>query len=189
VIAQMIKLDIGLHVATLDLGGWDTHADQSYWFGQLVGDLAQGLAAFYQDLDGGGAASYTQRLTVVVQSEFGRRFGQNADDGTDHGHGNVMMVLSGNAIGGIHGSWPGLAPAQLFEGVDVEVTTDYRRVLSEILIRRLGNDKLGVIFPGFGGYAPLGVVQGTDLAPDYTPPAAGGIFSDSFESGTLAAWD
>jgi len=189
VIAQMIKLDLGLHVATLDLGGWDTHASQEYWFGQLVGDLAQGLAAFYADLDGAGAENYAQRLTLVVQSEFGRRFAQNSDDGTDHGHGNVMMVLSGNALGAIHGSWPGLAPGQLFEGLDVAVTTDYRRVLSEILIRRLGNDKLGVVFPGYTGYSPLGVVSGTDLPPDYSPPSTGGIFSDSFESGDLTKWE
>ncbi len=43
-------------------------------------------------------------LTMVVQSEFGRRLGENADRGTDHGHGNPMIVVSGNAIGGVHGA-------------------------------------------------------------------------------------
>jgi thiol-disulfide isomerase/thioredoxin len=110
------------------------------------------------------------RTTVVVQSEFGRRLFENADGGTDHGHGNVMLVASGNAVPGIHGTWPGLANAQLFDGADLEVTTDFRRVLSEILIRRMGNNKLGRIFPGYGGYAPLGVVSGPDLTPDYSVP-------------------
>ena len=187
-IAQMIKLDVGLSVATLDLGGWDTHASQAYWFGELVAELSQGLYALYTDLDGAGSANYNQRLTVVVQSEFGRRLAENADDGTDHGHGNVMMVMSGNAAGGLHGSWPGLAPGQLFEGIDLAVTTDYRRILSEILIRRLGNDKLGIVFPGYTGYSPLGVVAGPDLPPDYKGGPGSQIFNDGFETGDLSAW-
>ena len=54
-----------------------------------------------------------------------------------------MLVMSGNAIGGVHGSWPGLSNEQLFDGADLEVTTDYRRVLSEILIRRMCNNQIG----------------------------------------------
>lgn len=77
-----------------------------------------------------------------------------------------MLVLGGNAAGGIHGVWPGLDSAQLFEGADVDVTTDYRRVLSDVLIRRLENPMLGTVFPDYTGYAPLGVVQGVDLPPD-----------------------
>ncbi len=188
VIAQMIKLDLGLQVATLDLGGWDTHEGQSWVLSSLLADLSSGLMALYTDLDGGGAQNFTQKLTLVVQSEFGRRFAENADNGTDHGHGNLMMVLSGNAAGGIHGAWPGLAPGQLFEGYDLAVTTDYRRVLSEILIRRLGNNKLGLVFPGYTGYQPLGVVSGTDLTPDYKGGPGSTIFADGFESGDTSAW-
>ena len=180
----MLKLELGLHVATLDLGGWDTHDGQDYYLPLLVDELSRGLNAFYTDLNGAGAADYTQRITLVVMSEFGRRVAQNADSGTDHGHGNLMMVLGGNVIGGIHGVWPGLAPGQLFEGLDLAVTTDYRMILSEILIRRLANNKLGTIFPGFTGYSPLGVVNGPDLPPDYGTP----IFSDDFESGDLTGW-
>ncbi|MCP4204824.1 MAG: DUF1501 domain-containing protein [bacterium] len=188
VIAQMIKLDLGLHVATLDLGGWDTHANQDGYLPPLLTELSQGLHALYTDLNGSGSSDYTQRLTVVAQSEFGRRFEENADDGTDHGHGNVMLVLSGNATGGMHGTWPGLAPGQLFEGDDVAVTTDYRRILSEILIRRLGNNKLGIVFPGYTDYSPLGVVAGADTPPDYKGGPGSTIFSDGFESGDTSAW-
>ena len=145
------------------------------------------MAALYTDLDGVGAANYSQRLTVVTQSEFGRRLYQNDDDGTDHGHGNVMLVLSGNAVGGVHGSWPGLAPAQLFDNADVAVTTDFRRVLSEILIRRLGNNRLGIVFPGYTDYAPLGVVAGADLPPNYAA-AEDYIFEDGFEAGDAGGW-
>ena len=185
VLAQMVKLDLGLQTATIDVGGWDTHEAQGVgaqgYLASLLGELAQGLHGFYTDLDGVGAQNYTQRLTVVVQSEFGRELYENGDSGTEHGYGNQMMVLSGNAIGGLHGAWPGLAPGQLVDFTDLAVTTDYRRVLSEILIRRLCNPAIDVIFPGYSGYEPLGIVEGDDLQ----PPT---IFSDGFESGDLGAW-
>lgn len=187
-IARMVKLDLGLRVATVDFGGWDTHNGQGndgggYFYGH-VEELLGALAAFYTDLDGSGSSNYTQRLTVVVMSEFGRRLRQNDDEGTDHGHGNFVMVMSGNALGGVKGTWPGLGYEQLFDGADLGVTTDYRRVLSEILIRRMGNPNLGVIFPGYTDYQPLGVVSGVDLPPVFGPE----IFDSSFESGDTADW-
>ncbi len=191
VVAQMAKLGLGLRIATIDLGGFDTHNGQGDngqgYFGNLVRTLAEGLAALYTDLDGPGAESLADRTTIVVQSEFGRRLRENADHGSDHGHGNLMLVLGGAVNGGVHGHWPGLATAQLFEGADLAVTTDFRRVLSEILIRRLGNNQLGVVFPGYAGYQPLGVVSGTDLPPDYSANGLR-VFSDGFESGDTSHW-
>jgi hypothetical protein len=88
-----------------------------------VEELSTGVKALLDDLD---AAGMLNRSTVVIQSEFGRRLFENADRGTDHGHGNLMVVAGGNAVPGIHGTWPGLANAQLFDGADLEVTTDFR---------------------------------------------------------------
>ncbi|MEX1311001.1 MAG: DUF1501 domain-containing protein [Candidatus Sulfomarinibacteraceae bacterium] len=191
VIAQMAKLDLGLRVATIDLGGWDTHVNQgdagAGYFGNQIATLSQGLAALYTDLDGSGSANYTNRLTMVVQSEFGRRLFENDDEGTDHGHGNPMIVISGNAIPGVHGAWPGIGPGQLFDDADVAVTTDFRRVFSEILIRRMGNNSLGVVFPAYADYQPLGIVNGADLPPNYSAEV-GSIFTDNFESGDTAMW-
>ena len=77
-----------------------------------------------------------------------------------------MFVVGGCVNGGqLYGSWPGLDNGQLFEGRDVDVTTDYRQVLSEIIIRRFANPNLSTVFPGYGGYSPLGVVQGPDITP------------------------
>ncbi len=158
-VAQMIKLDVGLRAATLDLGGWDTHENQQseydkngvggYFYDQL-NLLARGLLAFFQDL-----GQYTKRTTIVVMSEFGRTLKENANHGTDHGHGNVMMVMGGGINGGkVYGAWPGLAGDQLFDGRDLQITTDYRNVLSELLVTRLGNTQanLPTIFPN--GYTP-----------------------------------
>jgi uncharacterized protein (DUF1501 family) len=186
VVAQLAKLDLGLRVAALDIGGWDTHNGQGDgaggYFGDRLEELAQGMAALYTDFDGAGSANYARRLTMVVMSEFGRRLYENNDGGTDHGHGNLMFVLSGNAVGGVHGQWPGLAPQQLFDSADLAVTTDFRRVLSEILVRRMGNNQLGYVFPGYSGYTPLGVVSGVDL------PTEGLLLTDSFEAGQPNLW-
>ncbi len=168
-LAQIIKLDVGLSIATIDLGGWDTHADQgnrvNQHFGRLVSTLSEALTAFYQDLNDSQSSPLINRVTVVVQSEFGRRLRENDNRGSDHGHGNVMLVMGGEVYGGIHGSWPGLHTDQLYDGVDLDVTTDYRQILGEILIRRLQNNRLGTVFPGLQEYTPLGIVQGNDMAP------------------------
>ena len=169
-LAQTIKMQLGLQIATIDLGGWDTHNSQGSgsggYFATLLKTLADGLSAFYTDLD----TQDTKRLTVTVMSEFGRRLRQNADYGCDHGHGGVMLVMGGEVNGGLYGQWPGLRNDQLYDGADLAVTTDYRQVLSEILIRRFGNPNLGVVFPGYRDYAPLGLVQGADIAPIYDEP-------------------
>ena len=171
-VAQMIKMQLGLRIATVDLGGWDTHEYQGdraggYFANQLT-SLSRGLAALYTDLSNDNGTDHNQRVTVAVMSEFGRTFKENASRGTDHGHGNVMLVLGGRTNGGqMHGAWPGLQTEQLYDRRDLQITTDYRRVLSEILIRRMGNPNLGYIFPGYADYAPLNIVQGTDLTPNY----------------------
>ena len=147
-IAMLIKAEVGLEVAAIDVGGWDTHFAQGASEGQmaeLMWDLASGLAAFYADL-----RDLAGRLTVVVMSEFGRRAAENGSLGTDHGHGSAMFLLGGNVNGGrVHGSWPGLADGQLVGPGDLAVTTDYRDVLGEVCLRRLGNPTLSEIFPAF----------------------------------------
>ncbi len=160
-VAQMIKLDAGLRVAAVDFGGWDTHEYETDGDGGYIADLlnslASGLANFYLDLDSG----YTERLSVVVISEFGRRLVQNESYGTDHGHGSVMFTLGGNVNGGqVFGSWPGLNNDQLYDHADLAVTTDYRQVMSELLSKRLGNSDIESVFPGFSGsYNPLGIFR------------------------------
>ncbi|MFN8411679.1 MAG: DUF1501 domain-containing protein [Anaerolineales bacterium] len=160
-IAQMIKLEAGLRVAAVDFGGWDTHEYETDgnggYIANLLNQLASGLANFYLDLDSG----YTNRLSVVVISEFGRRLVQNESYGTDHGHGSVMLALGGNVNGGqVLGTWPGLHNDQLYDHADLAVMTDYRQIMSELLSKRLGNSNIEAVFPGFSGsYNPLGLFR------------------------------
>jgi uncharacterized protein (DUF1501 family) len=183
-IAQLIKLDVGLRAVTIDLGNWDTHngqgnPTQSYdWFGNQVESLSQGLAAFYTDLANDASGNFMQRVNVLVVSEFGRRVLENADAGTDHGYGNVMLALGGAVNGGaVYGNFLGLDNNNLYQHTDVAVTTDYRQIISEALIRRMANPNIYYVFPGYSGYAPLGIFQGTDLPPS----SYDAIFADGFE--------
>ncbi len=145
-VSMLIKADVGLEVAAIDLGGWDTHFAQGASEGQmanLIRDLGDGLAAFHAEL-----RDHLDSLTIVSMSEFGRRASENGSLGTDHGHGSMMMVMGGNVLGGqVHGQWPGLGQGQLVGPGDLAVTTDYRDILSEILVKRLNNSALDEIFP------------------------------------------
>lgn len=175
-VAQSIRFNLGLRYATVDLGGWDTHDGQGtagsgyHYYQNKIAELSQALTAFYNEMNTGGEAP---RVTVIVQSEFGRRVRQNGSGGTDHGYGNPLLVLGGPVNGRrFYGQWLGLDPQILspYFG-DIPVTTDYRRVFSELLIRRMGNNRLGDVFPGYAGYSPLGIFQGSDLAPQYASMA------------------
>ncbi|MCL4871759.1 MAG: DUF1501 domain-containing protein [Anaerolineae bacterium] len=147
-VAQLIRAEVGVEVACLDVGGWDTHIAQGGSEGQmarLLDSLGSGLAAFYEDMQ-----PQMNQVTVLVMSEFGRRLQENGSLGTDHGHGNMMMVLGDNVNGGrVYGDWPGLQPEQLTGPGDLVITTDYRDILGEIIRGRLNNPRLAEVFPGY----------------------------------------
>ena len=152
-IAQTLKLGMGTRVATVDVPGWDTHVRQSGDFSTQVRWLSEALLAFWRDL-----GPLQQDTSVVVMSEFGRRLRSNASGGTDHGRGNVMMVLGPQAKGGrMLGRWPGLTNVVLEEGADLAVTTDYRAVLAELMSGHMKAGDLSTVFPGFVAPAPLGL--------------------------------
>ncbi|MBZ5721226.1 MAG: DUF1501 domain-containing protein [Acidobacteriia bacterium] len=147
-LAQLIKANLGVQVAFADIGGWDHHVNEGSTQGQIaniLGEFSQSLAAFWTDLGDLG-----EDTVVVTMSEFGRTARENGNRGTDHGHANVMFVLGGPVKGGkVYGKWPGLDQAQLYEGRDLAVTTDFRRVVGEAVYRHLGNRNLEQVFPGF----------------------------------------
>jgi len=145
--AALIKAGIGVEAISVDKGGWDTHDSQNPLDGGMAGnmaDLAGSLAAFHADM--AGSVNYS----LVCMSEFGRRVGENGNRGTDHGHGNMMLAMGQNIDGGrVLSNWPGLEPGQLFQDRDLEVTIDYRDILTEILENRLNSTSISSIFPDF----------------------------------------
>lgn len=160
-IARLIKADVGLEVAFADVGGWDTHVNEVGAHpheGQLA-DLLRGfsdaLSAFSQDM-----GDRMAEVTLVTMSEFGRTVKENGDRGTDHGHANAMFILGGDVSGGrVYGSWPGLAHEQLYEGRDLNVTTDFRSVLAEIVGKQMHGPDASRVFPGFHASTSLNVLR------------------------------
>ncbi len=158
-IATLVRASIGLNVATVDVGGWDTHNNQGVFdnggFFNLARDLSAALSAFYQDMEGAG---FHQRVTVVVQTEFGRQVTENASAGTDHGLAYPMFVLGGKVKGGWYGQFPSLAPANT-PGDAVKPMVDFRQVLATAADKLVGNNDPEGIFHTAASpftYTPMG---------------------------------
>ena len=147
-VAVLIKQDVGIEAAQVDIGGWDTHSAQDPLAGSMfrtMTDFSTSLAAFYADVI---ATGYT--VTLVAFSEFGRNVRENGSNGTDHGRGSVLFAMGKGIAGGrvlTKVPWVGLDRANLDSGQDLKVTVDLRDILSEIVQNRLGNTNIGYIFP------------------------------------------
>lgn len=151
-VGRLIRMNVGVDVVTVDYGGWDHHNNLINEFNTRTIEFSRALSAFWTDM-----TDYRDRITLVTMTEFGRRFRENANQGTDHGSASGMLLLGGNVNGGrVFGRWPGLAANQLDSG-DFAITTDYRQVLAEILVKRHAETKLNTVFPSLT-YAPLGLI-------------------------------
>jgi len=161
-LAHLIRSGLGLEVATVDLGGWDTHEDQGAGgsFAQLqasrLADFAGGLRAFYNDL-----GPLMNNVVVLTCTEFGRTVKQNASNGTDHAKATVWFAFGGGVKGGLyHGSgWvPSLIPANLDQGRYIAPTVEFRDIYSDVLTRHFGvtTTELAAVLPGHV-YKPVGL--------------------------------
>lgn len=146
--AQLIKADLGVELAFVDVGGWDHHTAEGSSTGQLANLLRQlggSMAAFHRDL-----GDRMSDVTVMTMTEFGRTVRENGNRGTDHGHGSVAFVMGGSVNGGrVLGKFPRLSEENLFEGRDLPVTTDFRDLVGEALVRHVGATDLGRVFPRY----------------------------------------
>ena len=160
-VARLIKAKVGLQIACIDYGDWDMHvglglaneiadASKDNWMRDHLAEMASALAAFGTDLGSG-----MDDVTLVTLTEFGRRAEENGDHGVDHGYGTAVLMMGGGVNGGqvrLSGAWPTLADGALVDG-DLNATTDYRSVLSEVLSKRCGVSSAGLatVFPGGPG--------------------------------------
>lgn len=147
-VAALIKADVGVEAAQVDIGGWDTHSGEDPLAGSMfktMQDFSNSLGAFYADV----MSTYGYNVTVVAFSEFGRNVRENGSQGTDHGRASALFAMGKGIAGGrvLTKNWPGLARENLDSGQDLKVTIDYRDILSEIVQNRLGNPNLDFIFP------------------------------------------
>jgi uncharacterized protein (DUF1501 family) len=158
-IARLAKADVGLEIAFTESTNWDHHVNEGGVTGLVanrLSDLTEGLVALSTDL-----GERMADTVILTMSEFGRAVAENGNGGTDHGHGNAMLVLGGPVRGGhVYGRWPGLGERQRFEGRDLAVTTDFRQVFTDVIAQHMGasGDALARVFPGFTPTAKLGLV-------------------------------
>ncbi len=158
-IAKVIQAGEPLEVACVDWNGWDHHTGEGGEDGRMARMLSQvsdSIAAFLRDL--GPAA---ERTVVVTMTEFGRTCRENGNMGTDHGHGGAMLLAGGPVAGGkVYGRFPGLRDRDMYQGRDLVVTTDFRDVMAELIVRHMGVKKLPKdFFPDFNpSRKPLGIL-------------------------------
>jgi len=128
-VAKLIGGGLPTRIYYVSQGGYDTHTNQLGSQQRLLGDLAESIKAFTDDLHAQGNMG---RVLVMTFSEFGRRVSENANGGTDHGAAAPMFVIGNKVKAGLLGQYPSLAPADLFQG-DVKYNVDFRSVYAGVL--------------------------------------------------------
>ena len=142
-IAQMIAGNLPTKVYYAHMTGFDTHANQRGTHENLLQQLAEGVSAFYKDLEAQGNAD---RVVVLAFSEFGRRVAENGSNGTDHGTAAPMFVFGKAIKGGLYGAQPSLTDLQ--DG-DLKHGIDFRSVYATVLDKWLGADSAKILGHNF----------------------------------------
>jgi uncharacterized protein (DUF1501 family) len=162
-VVHIIRSGLGLEVATVDIGGWDTHDDQGGGGGATraqgarLAELSGGIRAFYTDL-----GPQMSNVVLVTCTESGRTVRQNASGGTDHGKASVWFVLGGGVKGGLYHGAAGfpssLVDANLDSGRYIRPTVEFRDLFSDVLVGHFGvnTTELNNVFPGHV-HVPVGV--------------------------------
>lgn len=147
--ARLLRTDDAIRVVTLEQGSYDTHENQLEQHARSLAELDGGLRAFIDDLDANGLSN---RVAILLWTEFARRVEPNASKGTDHGSAQAMLLIGAGVRGGILGRPPSLAPADLVDDGNLPMQHDFRSVYAALLGGWLGVDP----DPLLGGtYTPL----------------------------------
>lgn len=138
-VAACIAAEVPTQVYSVELGGFDTHADERRTQQMLLSKLDKAVSSFLERVSGG---KHGKDVTVVAYSEFGRRVAANASDGTDHGTAGPVFIAGDRVRGGFYGDDPSLSD---LHDEDLKVTTDFRDIYHEILVRGLDSDSEPVL--------------------------------------------
>ena len=153
-VAQIMSGDFGTRIFYVQLGGFDTHAQQLTSQANLLKILSDGIDAFMRDMEAHG---WADEVAVMCFSEFGRRVAENGSAGTDHGAAAPMFIVGNKVVGGLHGKYPSLT--DLTSG-DLKHNVDFRSVYSSLVTDWLDGDSKAVL----GNISPLAVVQPRNAA-------------------------
>ena len=149
---RILKGNRKLALGFIDLGGFDTHANQEGILTRMLDSVSGGLIALRDAL---GPEEWA-RTRVVFMTEFGRTVRENGTQGTDHGHGSLFLLAGGNlgAVGGkMIGGFSGLGNSALNENRDLPVLADWRDLLAGVAASTFGltDQSLKTVFPGRPG--------------------------------------
>ena len=133
-VAKCVKAAVPTRVYMVQLGGFDTHADERGTQQRLLQTLDEALTPFLKDM---ASDQHGKDLVVMAYSEFGRRVAANASQGTDHGTSGPVFVAGAPVKGGFYGDEPSLT--ELDDG-DLKTTTDFRDVYHDLLVHTVGAD-------------------------------------------------
>jgi uncharacterized protein (DUF1501 family) len=154
--ARFLSRDDGPRIAVIDVGGWDTHANQGAAQGSLANRLRildVGLSSLKSELGPHWAST-----SVLIVTEFGRTAGANGTPGTDHGTASCAFLAGGAVAGGrVVADWPGLSAHELYEGRDLKPTLDLRSVAMGLVAEQFGlsDTALARVFPDSRAVEPL----------------------------------
>ena len=145
VIATAITQGLGVRVAYVTIGGFDTHANEGPVLDLLYPELAEAIAAFWRDMQ---AQGFANKIMMMTWSEFGRRPKENGSQGTDHGTAAPQFIFGPGVAGGVHGTSPNLT--NLDPNGNLVFQTDFRAVYGTLIDKWLGGNSqtvLGASYP------------------------------------------
>jgi len=149
--AKLMTGEQGIDCAMLELGGWDTHNNQSLRLARKLSELDNGLAELKT-----GLGDEWKNTVVIIATEFGRTAKENGTGGTDHGTASALFLAGGSVNGGkVQGQWPGLKPDELFQQRDLMPTTNSFGWFASVLSQhwQLSEQELQQVFPQVKSYS------------------------------------
>ena len=150
--AQLLRTDPDIQIVSLQQGSYDTHENQYDWHAGELGELSAGVKAFMDDL---AANAISNRVVILLWSEFARRVRPNANLGTDHGAAQALLLIGDGVHGGIYGPPPSLAAADLIDGGNLKMAVDFRTVYATLLNGWLGLNAKTILGAEWGGLPVL----------------------------------
>jgi uncharacterized protein (DUF1501 family) len=150
--AQLLRADSDIRVITLSQGSYDTHENQYAWHARELAELSAAIKVFVDDLE---AQAISDRVVILLWSEFARRIRPNASLGTDHGSAQALFLIGDGVRGGVVGEPPKLTQPDILDGRNLKMQYDFRQVYATLLSGWLGVDATAVLGAGWGALPVL----------------------------------